>query len=93
MGDLKEKRLAIEFMGKYSNIILINDEHKVIDAIRHVSPLVSSVRTVLPGSDYFLPDAANKLNPLEVTREAFREGLSYEDTLCANICNRYTGLS
>ncbi len=60
MGDLSEKRLFVELMGKYSNIILVDRENKVIDAIRRVPPTMSSVRTVLPGSPYFIPETQGK---------------------------------
>ena len=67
MGDLKTATLVIELMGKHSNIILINDEDIVLDSIRHVSSSVSSVREVLPGRTYFLPDTRHKRSPFDVT--------------------------
>ena len=48
MGDLCEKTLVIELMGKHSNIIFIDDTNTVIDSIKRVSGFVSSVREVLP---------------------------------------------
>lgn len=54
MGDLCQKILTIELMGKYSNIIFRDDE-KIIDSMKHVSQAVSSVREVLPGRSYFIP--------------------------------------
>ncbi|MCR5339417.1 MAG: NFACT family protein [Lachnospiraceae bacterium] len=53
MGDLCQKRLIIELMGKHSNIIFCDDKGMVLDAIKHVSAAVSSVREVLPGREYF----------------------------------------
>ena len=55
LGDLKEYRLVLELMGKHSNLILVNDENKIIDSIKRISFNVSSVREVLPGRDYFIP--------------------------------------
>ena len=55
MGDVAERSLNIEIMGKYSNIILIDDKNMVLDSIKRVSMLVSSVREVLPGKEYFIP--------------------------------------
>ena len=43
MGDLCQKILTVELMGKYSNIIFRDDE-KIIDSMKHVSQAVSSVR-------------------------------------------------
>ena len=54
MGDLCQKILTVELMGKYSNIIFRDDE-KIIDSMKHVSQAVSSVREVLPGRSYFIP--------------------------------------
>lgn len=83
MGDLCTKELIVELMGKHSNIIFASPDHKIIDSIKHISCQVSSVREVLPGRDYLLPPGQNKINLLDVTREAFDEkvfssGLSLE---------------
>ena len=44
LGDLKRKKLIIEIMGKHSNIIFATDENVIIDSIKHISHMVSSVR-------------------------------------------------
>ena len=69
MGDICRKYLAIELMGKHSNIIFYDDTNVIIDSIKHISGLVSSVREVLPGKEYFVPRTQEKKNPLEVTAE------------------------
>lgn len=56
LGDLCRKDLIVEIMGKHSNIIFCNDQGKIIDSIKHVSAQMSSVREVLPGREYFIPD-------------------------------------
>lgn len=66
MGDVCEKTLIIEIMGKHSNIIFCNDQNIIIDSIKHISGMVSSVREVLPGREYFIPKTQDKLNPLEL---------------------------
>ncbi len=66
LGDLCRKTLIIELMGKHSNIIFVNDEQMILDSIKHISGLVSSVREVLPGRTYFIPETQNKYNPLTV---------------------------
>lgn len=71
LGDLCEKRLIVELMGKHSNIIFCQPDGTIIDSIKHISLNVSSVREVLPGRTYFIPDTQNKLNPLEADREIF----------------------
>ena len=56
LGDLCRKSLIVEIMGKHSNIIFCNEKGMIIDSIKHVSAQMSSVREVLPGRDYFIPD-------------------------------------
>lgn len=71
MGDLRQKQLIIEIMGKHSNIIFCDDKGNIIDSIKHVSAQVSSVREVLPGRSYFIPDTMQKHNPLTVNENDF----------------------
>lgn len=69
MGDVSEKYLICELMGKHSNIILTRSDLTIIDSIKHVSHMTSSVREVLPGRTYFIPDAAAKANPVRLCRD------------------------
>lgn len=71
MGDLRQKKLIVEIMGKHSNIIFCDDKDMIIDSIKHVSAQMSSVREVLPGRDYFIPDTMKKHNPLTVSKDTF----------------------
>jgi predicted ribosome quality control (RQC) complex YloA/Tae2 family protein len=63
LGDITEKKLVIEIMGRYSNIILLNSENKILDSIKHIDSDISSVREVMPARPYVLPPAQNKLSP------------------------------
>ncbi|MDO4487896.1 MAG: NFACT RNA binding domain-containing protein [Eubacteriales bacterium] len=56
MGDRGEKYLFVELMGRHSNIILTKPDMTIIDSIRHVSAATSSLREVLPGRTYFIPE-------------------------------------
>ncbi len=69
LGDLREKKLILELMGKYSNIIFTDEENTIIDSIKRVPASMSSVREVLPGRKWFIP-AQNKTNPLSIEDEA-----------------------
>lgn len=71
MGDLCRKYLVVEIMGKHSNIIFCSDTDQIIDSIKHVSAQMSSVREVLPGRAYFIPDTQEKADPLGITEENF----------------------
>ena len=72
MGDMVERSLIIEIMGKHSNIILADENGKILDSIKHITHETSSVREVLPGKTYALPPSQNKLNPLELNYETFK---------------------
>lgn len=56
--------LYAEIMGKYSNIIL-TEEGKITECIKHVTPDISSVRSVLPGLSYSLPPKQNKFTAFD----------------------------
>lgn len=71
MGDLCRKYLVVEVMGKHSNIIFCTDNDQIIDSIKHVSSQMSSVREVLPGRPYFIPDTQGKKNPLTISEDDF----------------------
>ena len=73
LGDLCTKYLIVEIMGKHSNIIFSNEKDQIIDSIKHVSAHMSSVREVLPGRPYFIPETQSKLNPFVLTEEIFQE--------------------
>ena len=73
MGDLCKKFLIVELMGKHSNIIFCDEDNKIIDSIKHISLLVSSVREVLPGREYFIPNTQEKFDPFTVSESEFTE--------------------
>ena len=58
-GRIVTKTLVLELMGKYSNIILVQDG-VIIDALRKIGANSSRVRTVLPGQAYELPPGQEK---------------------------------
>jgi len=71
LGDLCRKRLIVELMGKHSNIIFCKQDGTILDSIKHISAQVSSVREVLPGRSYFIPQTMEKGDPLHITMEEF----------------------
>ena len=73
LGDKRVKKLIIEIMGKHSNIIFCNEDGMILDSIKHISAQVSSVREVLPGRTYFIPQTTEKKDPLSITQEEFSE--------------------
>lgn len=93
LGDLCRKFLVIELMGKHSNIIFCNDNNMIIDSIKHISQLVSSIREVLPGRDYFIPETQGKKNPLEIDKEQCKDLFNKEMEIYKAIYSTYTGIS
>ncbi len=65
LGDTRTLSLVVEVMGRHSNILLIDDEeNKLVDAIRHISPSQNSYRTLLPGAPYKEAPSQDKANPI-----------------------------
>ena len=94
MGDLAEKVLILEMMGKHSNLIFCDGDGQIIDSIKHVNFLKSSVREVLPGRTYFLPQTIQKSDPLTATAEDFRRTVEMKPYSCIKaIYGAYTGIS
>ena len=71
MGDTCIRVLCFELMGKYSNLILCDDKNVIIDSLKHVSAVMSSVREVLPQRDYFIPVTMEKKDALQTNYEEF----------------------
>ncbi len=94
MGDLREKTLVIEIMGKHSNIIFVDDHNKIIDSIKHISSMVSSLREVLPGRDYFVPVTQEKDDPLSASPESFQRQITGKAMpIYKAVYSSYTGIS
>ena len=77
-GDVVQRKLIAELMGRHSNIIL-TAEDKIIDSIKHIDFSVSSVRQILPGLVYACPPSQNKKNPMECTLGDVLETLKAAD--------------
>lgn len=54
MGDLVRNTLCAELMGRYSNLVLVQDG-RIIDALKRVDFEDSEVRQLLPGLTYTVP--------------------------------------
>lgn len=94
LGDLCRKTLTIELMGKHSNIIFCTEDGAIIDSIKHISAQVSSIREVLPGRAYFIPETTHKENPLQTSESFFLDTvLRRPESICKAIYNSYTGIS
>ncbi len=95
LGDLSEKKLIIEIMGKHSNIILVNDKDVILDSIKRINHSISRVREVLPNKAYEFPLSNGKISPVNVSKDTFIERIK-EDTkkdLYSFFLNSYNGIS
>lgn len=94
LGDLCSKYLIIELMGKHSNIIFCDEKNMIIDSIKHISGMVSSVREVLPGRVYFIPKTQDKAELLETAPHEIATVLTAKNMpLYKAVYMGFTGLS
>lgn len=104
LGDLCQKTLIVELMGKHSNIIFVNENNTILDSIKHVSAFVSSIREVLPGKTYFIPETTNKYDlfttelteikqillaqPLPVYKALYQSFTGISPIMAQEVCHR-----
>ena len=67
LGDHVQRLLILEVMGRHSNLILVDEQGRIIDAARHVNQDMSRVRQIQPGLAYAPPPGQDKLAPEEAT--------------------------
>ena len=67
LGDLVVVTVAVEIMGRHSNIIVVGPDGRILDAIKRVDQEMSQVRPILPGMAYTLPPQQEKMNLLDHT--------------------------
>ncbi len=90
LGDKVSYALIVEIMGRYSNIIFVDKNNKIIDSVKRIDENKSQVREILPGLTYTAPPKQDKLNiftcDTDVIREKIRNGnkglyKAYMDTI------------
>ncbi len=64
LGDLQNKSLILEMMGRHSNIIVANEDFKILEAIKHNMPFDGPDRTIFPGAIYEFP-TTDQINPYD----------------------------
>ncbi|HAN21535.1 MAG: hypothetical protein A2Y15_00585 [Clostridiales bacterium GWF2_36_10] len=60
MGYIKKRYIYAEMMGKYSNILLCNEDNRILGA-SSVADITASVRQVMVGMPYELPPRQDKI--------------------------------
>lgn len=97
--DISSKKLIVELMGRHSNIILVDSENVIIDALRHFSLNSGSYRNIFAGEKYVLPKA-DKLDFFDVNdAEEFNRIIKNNSiklnshSLVNIVSNTFTGVS
>ncbi|HHU6750769.1 TPA: Rqc2 family fibronectin-binding protein [Staphylococcus pseudintermedius] len=67
IGDTIHRTVILEIMGKHSNLILVNEERKILEGFKHLTPNTNQFRTVMPGFQYEAPPTQQKQNPYAYT--------------------------
>lgn len=94
LGDVCQKRLIVEIMGKHSNIIFADHNDLILDSIKHISANISSVREVLPGRTYIYPPSKDKQSLSSLTAEDFYTKILKKPlSLCKTLYTSITGMS
>ncbi|MDQ4043890.1 MAG: NFACT family protein, partial [Chloroflexota bacterium] len=92
--DLTYTELYVELMGRRSNIILTNQDARIFDAVKRVSPEMSRVRPIRPGMQYTPPPPQDKSDPLRAAPrwmiDAARES---NETVAKWLVSRFLGVS
>ena len=93
MGDIVERCLQIEIMGRHSNLIL-TENGRITDAVKRIDFSVSTVRQILPGMQYELPPQQDKRAVYETDIDALVNEISLQETAVHKLLlNKISGLS
>ncbi|HEY9624862.1 MAG TPA: NFACT family protein [Crinalium sp.] len=94
-GDPVLWHLYVEVMGKYSNVILTNQDNVIVTAAHQVSAQQSSVRPIQTGQPYEFPPILTDPTPsLNESQERWKERIALiPGSLKRNLLKNYRGLS
>ena len=94
LGDIVRLTLTVELMGRRSNLLLTDENNKIIDSIKRVSSETTDT-PVLPGVIYTLPESDGRISLTACTREEFEEKLAEfgNRELSKGIMNTFRGIS
>lgn len=76
MGDSILLTLVVEIMGRFSNVILVNEHGRIIDSLRRVDEEISRVRLVLPAMEYTAPPRENRICMLGCSDDDIRRSIT-----------------
>ena len=95
MGDMVQKKLVAELMGRTCNLYLLSPEGRIIDCLRRIGLDESAKRAALPGLNYQLPEPVTKANPLDWDYDDYMNLLTWSgaDLLADRLMDQVGGLS
>ena len=92
--ETSPKSIIAELMGKYSNIILVDEASgNILESIKHIDETMSRYREVLPGLTYTPPPQQDKWHPLELDRGTFVSLVGDREVGWRFLFNQIDGLS
>ena len=88
------KAIIAEFMGKHSNIILIDSsDDRILECLKHIDETMSRFREVLPGDNYVLPPQQERIDLLTIDKDTFSELFITSEVTWKTFFNQIDGLS
>ena len=96
LGDSVCLKLAIELMGRSSNLVLVGDDGRIIDCLRRMEYGGDVQRRMLPGMIYRLPPAQKKPLIFDCDRAQIESALNVSDDgkpLDKRLLDSFSGLS
>jgi predicted ribosome quality control (RQC) complex YloA/Tae2 family protein len=92
MGDTVDIDIAAELMGRYANLVIINRDGRIIDAMKRVDADASSVRQLLPGLQYKLPPNKEAFSLFEQTEELLSAVFSFHGPVDKALLKNASGI-
>ncbi|MDQ3225028.1 MAG: NFACT family protein, partial [Chloroflexota bacterium] len=65
--EIRHVTLYVELMGRHSNLILVDDDGRIMESAKRVTPAMSRVRQVLPRLPYIPPPPPDRLDPRSIS--------------------------
>ena len=95
-GEVSQKQLVLECMGRRSNLVLLDAQGRIVECLRRVDADLSATRQLLPGLFYHLPTPLDKLSLLSQEEDSLalaQRGGDAEQAVDKWVLDHYTGIS
>ena len=95
-GEISQKQLVLECMGRRSNLVLLDAQGRIVECLRRVDADLSATRQLLPGLFYHLPTPLDKLSLLSQEEDSLalaQRGGDAEQAVDKWVLDHYIGIS